>query len=207
MNGREALEALERELAKSEHNSMGHTYLNVLAAIRAALAAPEGPPLFEKWQKPKPASAPEARSQKKRFSVHYDYEKRRFNVYDDDFGYDASLSITGDFGTSLDARRYADAVADALNKAVIPTPEAAAPEAREPVPRVHVQPPSDWKSQYWQVVRQAEVLRLRAEVEALRKGLKQIQTVSITIENGSAPDVGMWLRELARETLAIAGGK
>lgn len=42
-------------------------------------------------------------------------------VYDDDFGHDATLEITGDFETKPERVAYAEAVAAALNAAKIPT--------------------------------------------------------------------------------------
>lgn len=55
-----------------------------------------------------------------RFSVT---DKTGKNVYDDDFGYDAMLRISGDFATDERRHEYASAVVAALNAATIPTPE------------------------------------------------------------------------------------
>ena len=41
-------------------------------------------------------------------------------VCDDDFGYDASLEVVGDFPSSVERIAYAEAVAAALNLAKIP---------------------------------------------------------------------------------------
>lgn len=41
-------------------------------------------------------------------------------VWDEDFGYDAALRITGDFGSYDERMAYANAVAEALNKGDIP---------------------------------------------------------------------------------------
>lgn len=41
-------------------------------------------------------------------------------IYDDDFGYDAAMELTGDF-LPADKIRYAEAVCNALNAADIPT--------------------------------------------------------------------------------------
>ena len=54
---------------------------------------------------------------KERFSVHYADGK---TVWDDDFGYDASIKISGDFGCDDLRYEYALAVAAALNAAAIP---------------------------------------------------------------------------------------
>lgn len=54
-----------------------------------------------------------------RFTVHVGSEKK-ISVWDDDFGYDAALAVSGDFGSMESVMRYAQAVADALNIAAIP---------------------------------------------------------------------------------------
>jgi hypothetical protein len=41
-------------------------------------------------------------------------------VWDNDFGYDASLTITGDWRTVDEAELYAYAICDVLNEAEIP---------------------------------------------------------------------------------------
>ena len=62
-----------------------------------------------------------------RFSVEIDThetdrnEEDRHCVYDDDFGYDALIRVTGDFGTAERQKEYVQAVCDALNAAQIPT--------------------------------------------------------------------------------------
>lgn len=50
-----------------------------------------------------------------------DSRRREVLIEDDDFGYDATLELTGDF-LHNDKVRYAQAVATALNAAEIPTP-------------------------------------------------------------------------------------
>ncbi len=54
-----------------------------------------------------------------RFTVWQGVSEQRFLVADDDFGYDAMLEISGDF-VGEEGRKYADAVAAALNAAQIP---------------------------------------------------------------------------------------
>lgn len=45
--------------------------------------------------------------------------RRKYYIFDDHFGYDASLEVKGDFDPD-EAQRYVQAVADALNAAAIP---------------------------------------------------------------------------------------
>ena len=54
-----------------------------------------------------------------RFTVHEGRESDVVWIYDDDFGFDASIMLTGDFMPE-DKIRYAQAVCDALNAADIP---------------------------------------------------------------------------------------
>lgn len=55
-----------------------------------------------------------------RFTVSSGDSGQDVCIYDDDFGYDATLELTGDFLPD-DKIKYAEAVCDALNAAVIPT--------------------------------------------------------------------------------------
>jgi hypothetical protein len=57
----------------------------------------------------------------RRFTVETSPHGRVF-IYDDDFGYDACLRLTGDFIDGDDVK-YAEAVCKALNAADIPTPD------------------------------------------------------------------------------------
>ena len=61
------------------------------------------------------------RSRSVRFTASAASDNRRVLVYDDDFGYDAMLELTGDFGTLEEKLHFAEAVAAALNAAIIPT--------------------------------------------------------------------------------------
>jgi hypothetical protein len=61
-------------------------------------------------------------------------------VDDDDFGYDACMKITGDFATKEERIVYAQAVADALNVAEIPTPEKTKEENKTWTPCGHDDP-------------------------------------------------------------------
>ena len=66
----------------------------------------------------------------KRFTVRSDFVGP-LKVDDDDFGYDATLVITGDWPSAEEMIAYAEAVAKALNSAEIPTARAALSTAEE----------------------------------------------------------------------------
>lgn len=58
----------------------------------------------------------EGRSQRVRFTVHESTDGR-VHVWDDDFGYDAGLQLSGDFAFQHEKVAFAQAVANALNAA------------------------------------------------------------------------------------------
>ena len=58
----------------------------------------------------------------RRFVTHTSRDGRVF-IFDNEFGYDAKLSLDGDFATPRHRLEYAQAVAAALNAAPIPTPD------------------------------------------------------------------------------------
>jgi len=63
-----------------------------------------------------------------RFTVHVRRMasgRRKYYVFDDNFGFDASLEVKGDFGSPGEAQRYVEAIAAALNAADIPIREEA----------------------------------------------------------------------------------
>lgn len=59
-------------------------------------------------------------SDKPRFSVHVTQGRGDVYIDDDVFHYDASLRLMGDFPSDAEMLAYAQAVADALNKAKVP---------------------------------------------------------------------------------------
>jgi hypothetical protein len=67
-----------------------------------------------------------------RFIVAEVVDGSHAQVWDEDFGYDANLRITGDFGSHKARAAYATAVAAALNAADIPTPEKEEKETNSP---------------------------------------------------------------------------
>jgi len=77
----------------------------------------------------------ETNSEPARFSVAISPEGR-CNVYDDDFGYDAMLRLSGDWAPE-EAKKYAEAVAKALN--AMPPPTAKEDWRDRPAPKANVE--------------------------------------------------------------------